>query len=74
VRKNGSNIPLSASRESVASTEQVLGTVSLVEFMNAGDGLEVCFATTSGQMDITFFAPAGDVPVVPSIITNIIKL
>jgi hypothetical protein len=66
VRKNGVNIDKSASRESVAANEQILGTVSIIEFANAGDGFEICFATNSAnQMNITSFADSVDVPVTP---------
>jgi hypothetical protein len=74
LRKNGVNVDKSASRESVANNEEVLGTVSLIEFANANDTLEICFATNSGFMNIQDYAAVGDVPIVPSIITNIVKL
>jgi hypothetical protein len=73
-KKNGVNIDNSASRENVSNNQEVLGTVSIIEQATAGDTIEVCFGTTAGIMNIKTFAAVGDIPFVPSVITNITKI
>ena len=75
LKKNGTSLAFSASHESVQNNEEVLGTVSIIEFANAGDTFEVCFASPGAtQVNIQDYPPAGDVPHTPSIITNIVRM
>ena len=72
--KNGTALPWSASRTTVANNAQNLGTCSVYDTAVAGDKYAINFQSTDANMSAGAFPATGNIPGIPSIITNIRRL
>jgi len=70
-KKNGSNIPNSASQVGVTKDIETLATLSLVEQFVSGDELQVVWQSPDTAMSSLYIAGAGNYPDIPSNILNI---
>jgi len=77
-RKNGTNIPNTASTFTIANNGENVGTVEILVSLNAGDYIELVMISPDANMTAQYTIPTGSapnaVPAVPSIITVIQKL
>jgi hypothetical protein len=71
--KNGSNVPQTNSRVSVANNADNLGTITLIQQASAGDRFGTSFYSADNNMTATAVA-SGATPAIPSIIANIKRL
>jgi hypothetical protein len=72
--KNGTAIPNSASYVSVTSQGETLGTVEILDTAASGDQYAVYMASGDGNMTANSIPASGNIPVTPSIITNVKKI
>lgn len=69
-QKNGSNIPRSASKATVANNATLFSAVEIYEQMNAQDTLSFCFTSSDTNMNLSYFPATGVVPANPALILN----
>ena len=69
-QKNGSNIPRSASRATVANNAELFSAVEIYEQMNAQDTLSFCFTSSDTNMSLSYYPASGVVPDNPALILN----
>lgn len=74
VKKNGTDIPQSASIVSVVNNGETLGTISLLDTAAAGDQYAVCIASADANMRAAAFPVSSFCPAIPAVITNIKRL
>jgi len=74
LRKNGSNVPATGSLVSVTGQGETLGNITLIDSANANDQYTVAIQSADANMTAARFAAAGNIPEIPSIITNIKKI
>lgn len=72
--KNGVALPWSASRVSVSGNAEIIGTVSVYDTAVAGDKYAINMNSPDTNMAATAYAASGNIPGVPSIITNIRRM
>ena len=74
LKKNGTDIPQSASIVSVVNNGETLGTISLIDTAAAGDQYAVCIASADTNMTAKAFPISSFCPAIPSLITNLKRL
>lgn len=74
LRKNGSNVPDSASIVSIVNNGETVGTITLFDNASANDQYTVAIESSDANMAATSFAASGNIPAIPSIITNIKRI
>jgi hypothetical protein len=74
LKKNGTDIPQSASIVSIVNNGDTLGTISLLDTAAAGDQYAVCMASADANMTAKAVGISSFFPAIPSLITNIKRL
>ena len=67
-QKNGSNIPRSASRATVANNAELFSAVEIFEKMNSQDTLSFCFTSADTNMKLSYLGASGVIPENPALI------
>ena len=67
-QQNGSNIPRSASRATVANNATLFSAVEIMTKMNAQDTLQFCFTSSDTNMNLAYLGATGVAPVAPALI------
>ena len=73
-QKNGTAVPRSASRMTIQNNGEVFTSVEVILPMNAQDTIETCFTSSDTNMTLSYSAPTGVIPAVPSMIFNAQKI
>ena len=73
-KKNGVNIPSSATRLALANNEENVMTVNLVDTAAGNDYYEVVWQTDNGDAVLLAEVATGNIPAVPSIIYTVCKV
>jgi hypothetical protein len=68
---NGAQVPLSGCRIAINSIQEQVPFCEYILQLNAGQYVEVYFASPSASMAATYFAAAAPYPDIPSIITTV---
>ena len=71
LKKNGTNLVQSGSIVSIVNNGETLGTIAVLDQAAAGDQYAVSIQSPDNNMAATAVAAAGNIPAIPSIITNI---
>lgn len=66
--QNGSNIPRSASRATVANNNTLFSAVEIMTPMNKNDTLSFCFTSSDTNMNLAYLGATGVVPEAPALI------
>jgi len=73
-KKNGSNIPNSATVVTVPSNHRLVAAWNFVDSLNAGDYLEIAYQSNSANTTYAYLAANGNIPGVPSIIATLTQV
>ncbi len=74
LKKNGTNVPESATKLPLTNNEAALMTVNFVTEVAANDYLEIAWQSTNGDAVIYSETASGNVPAVPAIITSTVQV
>ena len=74
LRKNGANVAATGSLVSVTGQGETLGTITLIDTAAANDQYTIAIQSADANMTAARFAATGNIPEVPSVITNIKKI
>ena len=74
IKKNGTNVPESATKLTLANNDAEVATVTFVNEVAANDYYEVAWQTTNGDAVLYTEAATGNIPAIPSIIVTITQV
>jgi len=74
LKKNGTNVPESATKLTLANNDAEVATVTFVNEVAANDYYEVAWQTTNGDAVLYTEAATGNIPAIPSIIVTITQV
>jgi len=74
LRKNGANVPATGSLVSVTGQGETLGNITLIDTAAANDQYTIAIQSADANMTAARFAAAGNIPDIPSVITNIKRI
>jgi hypothetical protein len=74
IKKNGTNIPNSASSIYLRNNEQQISAWNWLLAMNANDYVEIVWQTLNGNARLEHFIASGNVPAIPSVIVTVTQV
>jgi hypothetical protein len=74
IKKNGTNVPATATKLVAKNGEESVMTVNYVIEADANDYYEVAFQDTNGYIDLLYEPATGNIPAIPSIILTVVQV
>jgi hypothetical protein len=74
IKKNGTNIPNSASSIYLRNNEQQISAWNWLLAMNANDYVEIVWQTLNGNARLEHFIASGNIPAIPSVIVTVTQV
>ena len=74
LKKNGTNVPNSAGRITLANNDSLLTSWNYVVDAIAADYYEIAWQTTNGNGQLLYAAPTGNIPAIPSAIVTVTQV
>ena len=74
LKKNGTNIPDTAGRVTLANNDELMAAWNYLVSANAGDYFELVWQNANGDADLIYNAATGNIPAVASIITTVTQV